>query len=140
MRQISYFESLPLNYKGACYHSFTEHHLGTSENPSLTWSVSISPSLSIVLQFFFFLCVCCWLLNLLWIWMGFGEWKKDPFLKQNLLYLMMLENQQWATRYTRNRDDTCTIQKRKDLIESNGVVSAKYPPKVKLELLTTLEC
>ena len=30
--------------------------------------------------------------------------------------------------------------KRKDLTESSGVVSAKYPPKVKLELLATLEC
>ena len=30
--------------------------------------------------------------------------------------------------------------KRKDLTESIGVVPAKYPPKVKLELLTTLEC
>ena len=30
--------------------------------------------------------------------------------------------------------------KREDLTESTGVVPAKYPPKVKLELLTTLEC
>ena len=30
--------------------------------------------------------------------------------------------------------------KKEDLIESIGVVPAKYPPKVKLELLTTLEC
>ena len=30
--------------------------------------------------------------------------------------------------------------KREDLIESTGVVPAEYPPKVKLELLTTLEC
>ena len=30
--------------------------------------------------------------------------------------------------------------KREDLIESIGVVSAKYPLKVKLELLTNLEC
>ena len=30
--------------------------------------------------------------------------------------------------------------KREDLIESTDVVPAKYPPKVKLELLTTLEC
>ena len=30
--------------------------------------------------------------------------------------------------------------KRKDLTESTGVVLAEYPPKVKLELLTTLEC
>ena len=30
--------------------------------------------------------------------------------------------------------------KREDLTESIGVVLAKYPPKVKLELLTTLEC
>ena len=29
--------------------------------------------------------------------------------------------------------------KRKDLTESTGVVPAKYPPKVKLELLATLE-
>ena len=30
--------------------------------------------------------------------------------------------------------------KREDLIESTGVVPAKYPPKVKLKLFTTLEC
>ena len=30
--------------------------------------------------------------------------------------------------------------KKKDLTKSIGVVPAKYPPKVKLELLTTLEC
>ena len=40
---------------------------------------------------------------------------------------------------------TCSKQhlyntKREDLIESIGVVLIKYPPKVKLELLTTLEC
>ena len=31
-------------------------------------------------------------------------------------------------------------KKKKDLTESTGVVPAEYPPKVKLELLTTLEC
>ena len=31
-------------------------------------------------------------------------------------------------------------RKREDLPESTDVVPAKYPPKVKLELLTTLEC
>ena len=42
--------------------------------------------------------------------------------------------------------DTHTLEiapaqhKREDLAESIGVVPAKYPPKVKLELLTTLEC
>ena len=41
---------------------------------------------------------------------------------------------------TCDRNDTCTTQKRKDLIESTSVVPAEYPPKVKLELLTTLEC
>ena len=30
--------------------------------------------------------------------------------------------------------------KRKDLTESTGAVPAKYPPKVKSELLSTLEC
>ena len=30
--------------------------------------------------------------------------------------------------------------KREDLTESTGVVPAEYPPKVKSELLTTLEC
>ena len=40
---------------------------------------------------------------------------------------------------------TCSKQclhniKREDLAESTGVVPAKYPPKVKLELLTTLKC
>ena len=36
------------------------------------------------------------------------------------------------------QNNTCKM-KRKDLTESIGVVSAKYSPKVKLELLTTLE-
>ena len=58
---------------------------------------------------------------------------------KNCFPLMMLENQQWATRYTGDRDDTCTTQKRKDLTESTGVVLVEYPPNVKLELLTTLE-
>ena len=31
-------------------------------------------------------------------------------------------------------------KKREDLTESTGVVPAKFPPKVKLEFLTTLEC
>ena len=40
---------------------------------------------------------------------------------------------------------TCSKQrlhntKREDLAESTGVVPAKYPPKVKLELLITLKC
>ena len=40
---------------------------------------------------------------------------------------------------------TCSKQhlrntKREDLTESTGVVPAKYPPNVKLEFLTTLEC
>ena len=30
--------------------------------------------------------------------------------------------------------------KKEDLTESTSVVPAEYPPKVKLELLTTLEC
>ena len=34
---------------------------------------------------------------------------------------------------------TCAT-KREDLTESTGVVPAEYPPKVKLELFTTLEC
>ena len=37
------------------------------------------------------------------------------------------------------RNNAC-ITKRKDLTESTDVTPAKYPPKVKLELLTTLEC
>ena len=52
----------------------------------------------------------------------------------------MLENQQWAIRSTCAHNDTCTTQKERDLAESTGVVPAKYPPNVKLELLTTLEC
>ena len=37
------------------------------------------------------------------------------------------------------RNNTCKT-KREDLTESTGMVLAKYPPKVKLELRTTLEC
>ena len=54
--------------------------------------------------------------------------------------LMMLENQQWATWQTHDHNNTYTTQKREDLTESTGVMPAEYPPKVKLELLTTLEC
>ena len=36
-------------------------------------------------------------------------------------------------------NNICTVR-REYLTESIGVVSAKYPSKVKLELLTTLEC
>ena len=49
------------------------------------------------------------------------------------------KSHQWATRYSHTRNSTCTI-KREDLTESTVVVSIKYPSKVKLELLTTLEC
>ena len=40
---------------------------------------------------------------------------------------------------------TCSMQylhntKREDLTKSTGVMPTKYPPKVKLELFTTLEC
>ena len=40
---------------------------------------------------------------------------------------------QWATWSSHARNDVCTA-KREDLNESTGVVPAKYPPKVKLEL------
>ena len=40
---------------------------------------------------------------------------------------------------SRVRNNTCKM-KRKDLTESIGVVPAKYPPKVKLKLLTILKC
>ena len=51
-----------------------------------------------------------------------------------------------AEKVTSEPHDTCTLKiapaqhKREDLAESTGVVPAKYPPKVKLEFLTTLEC
>ena len=47
---------------------------------------------------------------------------------------------------TSEPQDTYTLEiapaqhKREDLVESTGVVPAKYPPKVKLKLFTTLEC
>ena len=89
MRQISYFESLPLNYKGACYHSFTEHHLGTSENLSLTRFVSISPSLSIVLHFILF--IVCLLLAVEFV-VDFldGVWrvKKRPLFETEFIVLV----------------------------------------------------
>ena len=40
---------------------------------------------------------------------------------------------------SRVRNNTCKM-KRKDLTESIGVIPAKYPPKVKLKLLTILKC
>ena len=56
------------------------------------------------------------------------------------MFLMMLGKS--PMRYTANTrsNDTCATQKREDLTESTDVVPAKYPPKVKLEFLTTLEC
>ena len=51
-----------------------------------------------------------------------------------------------AEKVTTEPHDTCTLKiapaqhKREDLAKGTGVVPAKYPPKVKLELLTTLEC
>ena len=49
------------------------------------------------------------------------------------------KSHQWATRFLHTQNSTYTI-KREDLTKSTSVVPAKYPPKVKLELLTTLEC
>ena len=51
----------------------------------------------------------------------------------------MPKNHQWATQSLHTRNNTCIIKK-EDQIESTGVVLAKYPLKVKLELLITLEC
>ena len=51
-----------------------------------------------------------------------------------------------AENLTSELHNACTLettpaqQKGEDLTESTGVVPAKYPPKVKLELLSTLEC
>ena len=51
-----------------------------------------------------------------------------------------------AEKVTSELHDTCTLKiaptqhKREDLVESTSVVPAKYPPKVKLELLATLKC
>ena len=49
------------------------------------------------------------------------------------------KNHQWATWFSHAWNNTCTIKK-EDLAKSTDVVPVKYPPKVKLELLTTLEC
>ena len=49
------------------------------------------------------------------------------------------KSHQWAIQHLHTRNSTCTI-KREDLTENTSVVPAKYPLKVKLELLTTLEC
>ena len=56
-----------------------------------------------------------------------------------LIFSSHKKNHQWATQSSYARNNTCTI-KREDLTESADVVSAKYPPKVKLELFTTLGC
>ena len=43
--------------------------------------------------------------------------------------------------YTANKQSQRHLHNtKKDLTESTGVVPAEYPPNVKLELLTTLEC
>ena len=45
---------------------------------------------------------------------------------------------QWVTRFCRSNESPAQKKERKDLIESTGVVPAKYPPKVKLELFSQL--
>ena len=49
------------------------------------------------------------------------------------------KNHQWATQSLHACNYTCTT-KREGLTKSTGVVLAKYHPKVKLELFTTLKC
>ena len=61
------------------------------------------------------------------------------FLPHRQCQLMSCKNHQWATQSKYVRNNTCIV-KREDLTESTGVVSTKYPLKVKLELFTTLEC
>ena len=50
------------------------------------------------------------------------------------------KSHQWATWYSHTRNNTCIARKGKTLTDSTSVVPAKYPPKVKLESLTTPEC
>ena len=45
-----------------------------------------------------------------------------------------------ATQSSYVRNNTTYAIKRENPTESTDIVSAKYPPKVKLELFTTLEC
>ena len=53
--------------------------------------------------------------------------------------MMIEKNHQYATQSLHTCNGTCTT-KRKDLTENTGVVPARYPLKVKLDLFTTLEC
>ena len=53
---------------------------------------------------------------------------------------MMPKNHQYATQSSRAPNKNLHNTKAEDLKRSTGVVPAKYPPKVKLELLTTLKC
>ena len=52
---------------------------------------------------------------------------------------MKSKNHQWATQPLHAQNNICATKK-EDLIESTSMVSARYSSKVKLELLTTLEC
>ena len=56
------------------------------------------------------------------------------------MFLIMLGKSPVRYRANTLSNDNGATQKREDLTESTDVVPAKYPPKVKLELLTTLEC
>ena len=60
------------------------------------------------------------------------------FIEDNVIWWCR-KNHQWAIQSSHTRNNICTI-KREYLIESTDVVPAKYPQKVKLEFLTTLEC
>jgi len=56
---------------------------------------------------------------------------------QPFAYWWCCKYHQWVTRSLHACNDICK-EKREDLTESNGVVPAEYPPKVKLELFSQL--
>ena len=84
-----------------------------------------------------------------WSW---AQWRQQLNYLSNLLALTAWTrritslNLDDAGKVTSEPHDTCTLKiahaqhKREDLAESIDVVPVKYPPKVKLGLLTTLEC
>ena len=49
------------------------------------------------------------------------------------------ESHQWVTRFYRLNELPTQKKEREDLTESAGVVPAKYPPKVKLDLFSQLQ-
>ena len=60
------------------------------------------------------------------------------FIKFNISSWWCRKSHQWVARSERSSESPTQKKKEEDLAESTGVVPAKYPPKVKLEIFSQL--